>query len=523
MSHNKSKWFTSAFDAAPPARPAAPVLDSGQTSFQFQTSLEIVEEPPSKRPARTVSKSKSFAKPSAPAPSPRQVDWAIDFAPKSTADLAVHPKKLEELQHWFKTYEKMKASDPVAILLLSGPPGCGKCSAINAVAKDHGYQIAEWTTPVDVDLYSDDYDFESGTKEFTFRESQKAQFGEFLYKTSRYCSIFQDDIKPKLLLVKDLPNVFLRDPDSFHDSLEHYLNTGASPLVFIATETSSKKSDIVFNLFPATVLQDFQILHVTFNPVSTTLMKKALKRISTLMVGAGMAQHYRVPSQDVIESIVLSSQGDLRNATLNMHFASLKNAPRLETEQVPGTETLNTTGRGSRKKETIKLKSVGCNESLTLMHALGRVFNPKFHPINQDEGRFLRSPEDLTDAFVSQPNSIISLIHSNYVLRFTDIDDIVGAADNLSLADVIMSEYREDQLAAHGLNIVIRGMMVHNRKTAGGWQSIRKKKTYDRPSASNHESQLKRFGLETSSISAGLFITDYKKYLDIIQPVKTNS
>lgn len=96
--------------------------------------------------------------------------------------------------------------------------------------------------------------------------------------------------------------------------------------------------------------------------------------------------------------------------------------------------------------------------------------------------QFHHSPEDLTDAFVSQPSSMISLIHSNYVVRFTDIDDIAGAADALSLSDVIMSDcFREDQLTGHGLNLVVRAMMVHNRKTASGWQQIRKKKAYDRP------------------------------------------
>ncbi|XP_065077342.1 cell cycle checkpoint protein RAD17 [Ochlerotatus camptorhynchus] len=500
MSANKSKgWFKSAFD--------------DEMTPTVKRSASTGGEPSTKLVKRS-----SFGQNSS-LPRLVQIDWSVDLAPKTVGDLAVHPKKLEEVQLWFKTYDRLKGTDPVTILLISGPAGCGKTITIKTVATELGYEIAEWTTPVDVDLfYRDNYDFDNGTKEeTTYREGQKEQFDAFLYKTSRYCSIFEGGSDQKLLLVKDIPNVFLRDPEVLRTSLEAYQDTGASPLVFIATDTSSKKLDMVFNLFPPAVLQDFRIHHITFNSVSTTLMKKALKRITSLMVGPEMTRHYRVPSQEMIDSIILSSQGDLRSATLNVHFASLKNAPRLETETVGVLNTSGVrTGKG-RKKET-KLKSVGGDESITLMHALGRVFNPKFVPGEGKAEKFHHCPEDLTDAFVSQPSSMISLVHSNYVVRFTDIDDIAGAADALSLSDVIMTGcFREDQLTGHGLNLVVRAMMVHNRKTASGWQQIRKKKAYAKPSVSNHEQQLKKWGLETSSISAGLFVTDYKKYLDIIK------
>lgn len=95
--------------------------------------------------------------------------------------------------------------------------------------------------------------------------------------------------------------------------------------------------------------------------------------------------------------------------------------------------------------------------------------------------KFYHSPEDLAESYISQPGTMISLLHSNYVVRFTDVEDITVAADALSLADVIMTEYREDAMASHGLNIVIRGMMVANRKTASGWQQIKKKKAFDKP------------------------------------------
>lgn len=310
----------------------------------------------------------------------RQTDCSIDFEPKSIAELAIHHKKIEEIQQWFKTYDRLKGTDPVAILLISGPSGSGKSTSIKTIARELHYEVCEWTSPVDIDLFSDEnYDFENENREeVTYRVGQQQLFDDFLYKTSRYGSIFETESNGKLLLVKDFPNVFLRNPQAFQRSLEVYRDVGASPLVFIATETSNKRLDVGYNLFPPTVLQDFRIHQISLNSVASTLMKKAVKRICSLLVSSDRAQQYRVPAQETIDSIILSSQGDLRNAMLNIHFASLKDAPRLATEIVSGAgmNTTGTTSGRSRKKET-KLKSVGCNETLTLMHALGRVFNPK--------------------------------------------------------------------------------------------------------------------------------------------------
>lgn len=38
----------------------------------------------------------------------------------------------------------------------------------------------------------------------------------------------------------------------------------------------------------------------------------------------GFQVYYTEPNKDVIDSIVLSSQGDIRNAVINLHFASQK-------------------------------------------------------------------------------------------------------------------------------------------------------------------------------------------------------
>lgn len=54
------------------------------------------------------------------------------------------------------------------------------------------------------------------------------------------------------------------------------------------------------------------------------MLKKGLKRISDIMEQPGFAKFYDNPNKEMIDSIVFSSQGDIRSAVINLHFASQK-------------------------------------------------------------------------------------------------------------------------------------------------------------------------------------------------------
>uniref|UniRef100_A0A182SBP0 AAA+ ATPase domain-containing protein n=1 Tax=Anopheles maculatus TaxID=74869 RepID=A0A182SBP0_9DIPT len=212
-----------------------------------------------------------------------RLDLLENFKPTIEADLAIHVKKIEEVKLWLTEAQKMHPS--FQILLITGPSGSGKSICLKTLAHAMKYDISEWTTPVDVDLYFDDeYDFEENRKDKKGRRPQKALFDNYLYKTSRYCSLFSTTSETgKLLLVKDFPNSMLRSPEEFHDSLERFRDSSTDPIVFIATDTASKSLDVAYNLFPATIMDSFQIHHIKFNTVSATLLKKAIKRIGSII------------------------------------------------------------------------------------------------------------------------------------------------------------------------------------------------------------------------------------------------
>jgi hypothetical protein len=63
--------------------------------------------------------------------------WVDKFAPRSAADLAVHKKKVEEVQQWLQQANvSLELGLPPAsrLLVLSGPPGAGKSATLRVLA-----------------------------------------------------------------------------------------------------------------------------------------------------------------------------------------------------------------------------------------------------------------------------------------------------------------------------------------------------------------------------------------------------
>lgn len=231
-------------------------------------------------------------------------NWMDVLAPSNVSALAVHAQKIEAVQFWLQTSRQNRSS----ILLVSGPTGSGKTACIRALAKEMDLQLCEWITPVDQEFQMDSL-------------SQKESFMEFLFKASRYQSLF--DTKRRILLVEDFPNVLLYQKDLFADILKNYKTSGKYPLVFIAADTNCKSLDIAYNLFPDSIKQEFRIHHVPFNAISNTLLKKAMNQIMPVLKREFQDQ-FQEPSASILDSIITSSQGDIRNAILNLQFVSQK-------------------------------------------------------------------------------------------------------------------------------------------------------------------------------------------------------
>lgn len=65
---------------------------------------------------------------------------------RSPSELVVSRQKQQEILNWLQY--KVRKGTP-AILILSGPSGCGKTTALRVLARENGFNITEWITPID--------------------------------------------------------------------------------------------------------------------------------------------------------------------------------------------------------------------------------------------------------------------------------------------------------------------------------------------------------------------------------------
>lgn len=147
-------------------------------------------------------------------------NWIDTFAPTNTEELAVHAKKIEELQKWFKhcDFMRKKKKQPAQLCLVTGPSGSGKTAAVRIIAKELQYSIQEWINPVDQEIVYKLGDQDYG--ESNFMSSQVEAFKNFLFKASRYRSLFEMGGDKRLLMIEDFPNFLLRDTSAFEEILE---------------------------------------------------------------------------------------------------------------------------------------------------------------------------------------------------------------------------------------------------------------------------------------------------------------
>lgn len=154
-------------------------------------------------------------------------NFESEISPKKVEDLAVHPKKLKDVETWLQTTvlthnNKVKKfyfliipltncfQQTASFLLITGPTGCGKTVTVNVLCKSLNINVSEWVNPIDQDF------------EICRGPNQVNKFIEFLSET-KYASLFDDPGGKKIALVKDFPNAVIHNPDEFFRVLEYVI------------------------------------------------------------------------------------------------------------------------------------------------------------------------------------------------------------------------------------------------------------------------------------------------------------
>ncbi|KAB0793909.1 hypothetical protein PPYR_13529 [Photinus pyralis] len=387
--------------------------------------------------------------------------------PKTVDTLAVHPKKVKEVSDWLER-NVIKRQARVPVLVLTGPTGAGKTATLDVVCRSLNINVREWINPVDKEV------------DERFYQAQSVCFLEF-FSLAKYNSLCDQVGGHQVALVEDFPNFAINNPTEFVNVFERCL--GHLPVVFICTDASSSKLDLLQTLFPQEMREKYRIEIISFNPISATLMKSALKRAQSFV--QKKSDLFHIPTAEVIEAVVISAMGDIRCAMNQFAFACLKGVGSIPLEA-------NTTIPKKRKRgeKTAIIKSMERDETLGFFHALGRVLNPK-----RDESSQLFKIqcdfESLIDQFSTQPSNFNAFLQENYLKYFGDLGDVQLASDILSSAQLFLANWNErHEIMLYSLWVGVLGLMVHNRHKLSRWNQIRgptKLKTITNTSGENFE------------------------------------
>ncbi|XP_036062895.1 cell cycle checkpoint protein RAD17 [Onychomys torridus] len=420
--------------------------------------------------------------------------WVDKYKPETQHELAVHKKKIEEVETWLKAEVlEMKPKQGGSILLITGPPGCGKTATVKILSKEHGIQVQEWVNPVLPDFQKDDYkellNLESKVYIVPY-QSQIAVFNDFLLRATKYSKLqmLGDELTTdkKIVLVEDLPNQFYRDSHALHEILRKYVQIGRCPLVFIISDSVSGDNNQRL-LFPKKIQEECSISNISFNPVAPTIMMKFLNRIVTIEASKSGGRVV-VPDKTSLELLCQGCSGDIRSAINSLQFSSSKGENNIWSKKKR--TSLKSDAVVSKSKQRRKHKSAlenqeiqaigGKDVSLFLFRALGKILYSKRAPLTELDSPRLPAhlSEHERDTLLVQPEEIVEMshmpgdffnlyLHQNYIDFFVEVDDLVRASEFLSFADVLGGDWNtRSLLREYSTSVATRGVM-HSNKSRG--------------------------------------------------------
>jgi cell cycle checkpoint protein len=458
--------------------------------------------------------------------------WVEVHTPSVCVDLAVHKKKIQEVEEWLKNALNT-SSKMVRILLLTGPPGCGKSATVRALSNEMEFDIKEWINPV-LEVFTPTDSNSEGSRwgGAPHQESQSKMFTSFLLDANRFCGVVgTSDHSKQVILVEELPNVYHYDPTKLHNILRSLSAHCLRPVVFVMSDSTRRESS-ASQLFPKQLLSQLGVTTISFNPVAHTSLVKSLTKIATSesKTPSGRNQ-FHPPTKDLIESLAVSSGGDIRSAINSLQFACTRRGPSgvrklTKTQRKLGkrshssssmSEFLSLTdSSGQPEVERLSTLLGSRDHSLFLFRALGKVLyckrltgdqashnTPTTTPTEStpEESHVISLPPHLNHCqrapLAINPEVVVEnthmsgemftlFLHQNYIQFFSSCDDLLVAAEYFSDSDLLhgMEWAQRDGSSSKGPTkhllsgaVASRGVMYANTSVTTGkhtWRPLHK-------------------------------------------------
>jgi len=433
---------------------------------------------------------------------PQDQTWIERHKPTTTSHLAVQPKKIEEVRDWLLNHANG------GILLLNGPPGCGKTAVIHQLAAENQFILEEWTTPVDLREYNADakyvFDRVYQYDDQFLASSQTQEFKNWL-KKAKFSGLGLG-AGLKLVLLEDLPTFVTRKPAEFQSILLSYAAAKQNPpLVIICSDEPNGNQSIDKLVFKPDFLAKTGCDVISLNAATNTNLIKMLTRIATDESKRGDIK-FKIPDKTALESLVESTGNDIRACINALQFSCLNNMndfsaifqQSIETSTSSSSKQTKKSGkRGKTATSAVKAgqSSVGSKDKpLDLFHALGKILyakrgdeleKEKLPPHLEQHARnpCLAQPEDVFDKSTISEDGFACFLHHNYSDFYSDVHDISRLSEYFSSCDLLLDEWGvggKQNTAEYGVSVASRAVMFCNQHPAkvSGMRKITKPEFY---------------------------------------------
>ncbi|KAG3036135.1 hypothetical protein PC121_g694 [Phytophthora cactorum] len=400
--------------------------------------------------------------------------WADLYSPKTVDDLCVNKKKVQEISEWLERNASPHSGVfQKRLLFLCGPPGSGKSTAVRCIARQLGLLIKEWEDNSAAGKLNYERMFRG--EFWTPQISVVNDFSDFIHRSSAYAALpvatsrhtptigrkrrlsstqqGSDFLTPsvgkgQVILIESWPQSWSKDKALYEEKLQriyqHVVDPAGGcryPVVCIYSDVQGSKIDLDYlsRKFSCEVMHSPLTSVININAVTSAQLKKHLTRVA--------AQENCSSQPADIQNIIDSSNGDVRHA-LNMLQLSLN--PNVKKHRV----VPSTTTKKGKKRSTSSVNSEASSATsssardpfLSDFHVVGKLLHGKMLQNKSAGEAALKSRasgvgyDQILDASAMPLDRVLGLVHENSIAYFSQVEDLSGALELMSLCEVMVAE-----------------------------------------------------------------------------------